>query len=164
VSAQGGPTRVATFAVNDDLSAVYGNHQIAFGGSAAAWWVNSYSGAYYMNFSFNGQTYGLGLADFLMGEASSFTNGTNVEQHNRSKYAGLYGGDTWKINQKLTLNYGLRWEPYFPQINLDGSSIHYDEAGLRKGIKTNRFINAPPGLYFDGDPGFPDGQGMHNKC
>ena len=163
VSAQGGPTKLATFAINDDLSVIRGNHQLAFGANAASWWVNSYSGAYFMAFSFNGQTTGLGMADYFLGEASSFTNGTSVEQHNRSKQVGLYANDTWKVNQKLTMNYGLRWEPFFPQVNLDRSSIHYDEDALRKGIKTNRFLNAPPGVYFDTDPGFPGRSGMYSQ-
>jgi hypothetical protein len=61
------------------------------------------------------------------------------------------------------MNYGVRWEPFFPQINDDGTSIHFDEAALRQGIRTKRFDNAPPGLFFDGDPGFPDKTGMNNQ-
>ena len=26
-----------------------------------------------------------------------------------------YAQDTWRITPKLTLNYGLRWEVYFPE-------------------------------------------------
>jgi hypothetical protein len=163
VSAQGGPTKLATFAGTDDLSIVHGNHQLALGVNSAYWWVNSYSGAYYMNFAFNGQTTGLGLADFLTGEVSQFVNGTSVQQHNRSKSFGAYAADTWKLNQRWTLNYGFRWEPYFPQVNTDRSSIHYDEAALKAGVKTNRFINAPPGVFFDTDPGFPGHSGMNNQ-
>ena len=61
------------------------------------------------------------------------------------------------------MNYGVRWEPFFPQINRGRHSIHFDEDAMRKGIKTNRFTNAPPGLFFDGDPGFPGRSGMHNQ-
>ena len=34
----------------------------------------------------------------------------------RQKRAFLYGEDTWRINPRLTVNYGLRWEVYFPQL------------------------------------------------
>ena len=163
VSAQGGPTKLGTFAGTDDLSIIHGNHQLGFGVNSAYWWVNSYSGAYYMNFAFNGQTTGLGMSDYFMGEVSQFVNGTSVQQHNRSKSLGVYGADTWKINQRWTLNYGVRWEPYFPQVNTDRSSIHYDEAALKAGVKTNRFTNAPPGVFFDTDPGFPGRSGMNNQ-
>jgi hypothetical protein len=162
-SAQGGPTHVATFAVSDDISIVHKNHQIALGVNAASSWINSYSASVFMNFTFNGSTTGLALADFLTGNASNFQNGTNIEQHNRFKSIGLYANDTWKLNQKVTLNYGLRWEPYLPQINNDRTSSHFDEDAWRKGIKTNRFINAPPGFFFDTDPGFPGRSGIYNQ-
>ena len=162
-NAQGGTTRLASFGVNDDVSVVHGNQQFAFGVNTSLWWVNSYSNAYESNYAFNGTTTGLGLADFLLGDSSQFVAGTPVAQHYRSKAFGLYVNDTWKYNQKLTFNLGLRWEPYFPQVNLDGSSIHYDEAALFAGKKTNRFVNAPPGVFFDTDPGFAGRSGMNNQ-
>ena len=51
----------------------------------------------------------------------------------RGKYVGLYAADTWKVNQKLTLNYGLRWEPYFPLVPLGGGAIHFDHDAFLKG-------------------------------
>ena len=45
--------------------------------------------------------------------------------------------------------------------NLDGSSVHFDENALKNGIKSTRFDNSPPGLFFDGDPGFPNGTGTY---
>jgi len=164
MSVQDGPSRLATFAVSDDLSAIRGNHQLAIGASAAAWWVISKSNSWSPGrMAFDGSATGLGMGDFFVGITSQFIMGTRTDQSKRSKYIGLYAADTWKVNQKLTLNYGLRWEPFFPIINLDGSSVHFDIDAFRKGIKTTRFINAPAGLFFDGDPGFPNGQGMHNK-
>ena len=60
---------------------------------------------------------GLGLATFLLGDVSSFaryvSNSTNAAE--RQKRLFTYVQDTWRITPKLTLNYGLRWEIYFPQ-------------------------------------------------
>src|SRR5206468_4678679 len=36
------------------------------------------------------------------------------------------------------------------------------EAAFNKGVKSPRFVNAPPGLFFQGDPGFP-GAGVQEK-
>jgi hypothetical protein len=103
------------------------------------------------------------MADFLLGKASGVRTGSTIEQHNHAKYINSYFADTWKLSPRLTMSYGVRWEPFFPQVNKDGTSIHFDEAALRAGIKTNRFDNAPPGLFFDNDPGFPTGTGMNNR-
>ena len=36
-------------------------------------------------------------------------------------------------------------------------SLNFVLDNFRKGIKTTRFVNAPAGLIYPGDPGFPDG-------
>src|SRR5262249_34009060 len=60
-----GPNRVAIFGANDDVSLLHGNHQFTFGTQISLWWTNSYSNASaFPGFTFNGQTTGLGLADF----------------------------------------------------------------------------------------------------
>jgi hypothetical protein len=159
-----GKSPVAFFGASDDLSVLRGNHQLAFGVRATAWWMNQYADqAAEPVFTFNGQTTGLGMADFFAGNVSNFTMGTFLVTYDRSKEFGMYGTDTWKLNPKLTLSYGVRWEPYFPQINRDGSSMHFDLAGMLKGSRTNRFTNTPAGLFYDGDPGFPNKQGFYNK-
>ncbi len=60
---------------------------------------------------------GLGLASFLLGQVQSFgryvSNSTEAAERQNRLFS--YVQDTWKITPKLTLNYGLRWEIYFPQ-------------------------------------------------
>jgi hypothetical protein len=159
-----GKTNSAAFAVNDDVSIVRGDHQLSFGAQIVAWWANSYSSANSEgSISFNGQTTGLGFADFFIGRASSFQMSTTSGQNKGQKHLGLYFADTWNVRPNLTLNYGLRWEPYFPQLNLDGGAIHFNIDEWRKGTKTQRFVNAPEGASFEGDPGFPGPAGLYKK-
>ena len=69
---------------------------------------------------------GLDLATFLFGEVTSFnryvgssTEQTAIETQNRYFF---YGQDTWRATQKLTVNYGLRWEFYTPEhVNAKGA-------------------------------------------
>jgi outer membrane receptor protein involved in Fe transport len=70
-------------------------------------------------FSFAPSETGLGLATFLLGEVTSFertiSSPAALDAGEHQKRFGFYGQDTWRINPRLTLNYGLRWEIYFPQ-------------------------------------------------
>jgi hypothetical protein len=157
VNSFGGSTRSAIFGANDDLSVLRGNHQLAFGAQWTLWWNNSYSTTNHESNSFTGATTGLGMPDFLMGNVASYNAGTTGIMSKRGKYVGLYAADTWKVNPKLTVNYGLRWEPYFPLVPLAGGAIHYDEEALKKGIKSNQYDNTPPGVFFTGDPGWHTG-------
>jgi hypothetical protein len=156
-----GPNKVAVFGVNDDVSVLHGNHQWNFGTQINMWWTNSYSNAsQFPGFTFNGQTTGLGMADFLMGNVSNFRFGTVGGQNKKSKYIGVYASDTWKATRNLTLTYGLRWEPFFPIVNLDNTVSHFDVDAWRKGIKSSRFAATPAGMLYTGDPGFPAYTGM----
>ncbi|HZT39432.1 MAG TPA: TonB-dependent receptor [Bryobacteraceae bacterium] len=60
---------------------------------------------------------GLSLASFLLGQVQSFTryvsNSTDAAERQNRLFS--YIQDTWRITPRLTINYGLRWEIYFPQ-------------------------------------------------
>ena len=65
----------------------------------------------------NGGAGGLDWATFLLGDVTQMSRYvsptvTAAERQHRMFY---YGQDTWRATSKLTLNYGLRWEVYFPE-------------------------------------------------
>src|SRR5678815_4143447 len=64
------------------------------------------------NFAFNGSLTGIGLGDFLTGQASTLTHGTPSILHNYQWYVGVYGQDAWRASDRLTLNLGLRSVSY----------------------------------------------------
>jgi len=159
-----GAAKMALFGGNEDLSIVHQNHQFMVGTQLAWWWINSYSDFYsYGRATFSGQITGLPLADFLTGNVGAWTQGTPAPTLKRDRYAGAYFGDTWKVSPKWTFNYGVRWEPFLASINRDGSTIHYDHDAFAKGIKSDKLLAAPPGLFFAGDPGVPGNSMMNNR-
>ena len=78
------------------------------------------------NFTFDGSVTQLGLADFLLGAASAWNQGTFNTWTLRGNYLGIYGQDTWKITSRLTASYGLRWEPYWAPSSRFKAFAHFD--------------------------------------
>jgi len=111
----------------------------------------------YMNSSevFNGTRSGLSMADFLLGTTSSFTQGGAVEDVERQNYFSPYVQDIWKFNSHLTINAGIRWEPFFPLYTKYDHVEHFNMADFLAGTKSTVYTNAPAGLLFPGDPGSP---------
>jgi hypothetical protein len=67
---------------------------------------------------------GLGFATFVLGQTTNFqryvSTSTNAKEFQKRDF--FYAQDTWRATQKLTVNYGLRYELYFPEtINGPGN-------------------------------------------
>jgi hypothetical protein len=145
----------------DDVSWVKGKHQIAFGGAIYQQRLNYWSGVNAVGTAtFDGSRTGQGmiLADFLMGLPTSFNHGTRYGFYTRQFYDSLYVQDSWKIHPRLTLNYGVRWEPYLSPYNDRGENEHFDMDLFKQGVHSNVFANAPAGLIFPGDPQYTSGK------
>ena len=150
--------------LSDDLTLVRGNHELAVGANVAYWthyfFSHARSGGDWL---FTGQLAGLGLADFLLGRVGRLEHGGAAIMPMNEWYLGLYTQDTWRATSRVTINAGLRWEPYFGQNVLNGAVYNFSLDNFRKGIKTSVFKNAPAGLLYPGDPGFPPGRTGLNK-
>jgi hypothetical protein len=157
--------RTTTLQTSEDFSIVRGNHQLGMGANLAHWNSNTYANALSMGtLSFSGQGYtGFALADFLTGNLSGLTEAAPNTLFVRDRYFGLYAQDAWKLKPGLIFSYGVRWEPFLPMTFANGDVYHFDEAAFLAGTHTKQFANAPPGLFYPGDPGFPDRAGLNKQ-
>ncbi|MGD0778487.1 MAG: carboxypeptidase regulatory-like domain-containing protein, partial [Candidatus Solibacter sp.] len=141
---------------NNDLSWVHGRHSLSFGGfiqRAQLDVTNNYQR--FGNFSFSGDATGYALADFLLGQIRTFGQGSGQYQNNRNIFINVYAQDTFHVTQRLTLNLGLRYEPYTPWNEIHGRMEVFEPAAYQAGQTSQVYVNAPPGLLFPGDSGFP---------
>jgi hypothetical protein len=149
-----------TYQLSQDFDWIKGAHQLSFGGS----WIRpglDVVGPFQANgiFTFNGTRVGagrLGLADLMLGLPSQFRQGGNQTVNQRLNYVGAYVQDVWRVGDKLTVNAGLRWEPYFSATDDNGFYSHFSMEAFQAGRRSSVFTNAPAGLLFAGDDGFPD--------
>jgi hypothetical protein len=138
--------------LRDDISWIHGRHQITFGGLYERAQLNeNFATLTTGSFSFNGQATGLGLADFLLGDPSSFSQGSAQVWDARDNMAGLYVQENFRVSKRLTLMGGLRWHPYLPPYDIHGRTSYFDQADYVSGNHSSTFQNAPPGVFFPGD-------------
>jgi len=144
------------YSISDDISWVHGKHNIIFGVDATRAWVllrNQFHqpGAW----SFTADVTNLAMASFLLGMQRTFLQGNGEYKDNRMNSFGLYFQDDWHVSRKLTLNLGIRYDPFFPWKETKGRIEVFSPAAYNAHQVSSQFVNAPPGLLFPGDPGVP---------
>jgi hypothetical protein len=115
----------------DSLTWSKGRHVLKFGGEYRQLWRfrGTLSTQVYGNFTFNGYATGNAYADFLLGIPQISTRlDPLVNRRATNKQVGLFVSDTFKINQKLTIDYGLRWDYYALPTFDDGLMANFDPA------------------------------------
>jgi len=114
-----------TYNANDMVTWVKGHHTIKFGGELR--WIEGNvhnAGNESGTFDFDASQTGLptvsgsgnGAASFLLGAVN--TGSINLitvrGKYVRQKAYIWHVGDTWKVNSKLSVNYGIRWDNFTP--------------------------------------------------
>lgn len=143
------------YQVSDVARWTRGRHSISFGGE-----YGYGKGDIVNNFRTNGQFQWNGaapftsdsLADYFIGKFSQLTQGIGEYKTTRFHILAFFFQDSMKLTRRFTLDLGLRWDPFFPYTDTLGRL-----AAWRPGRQSTRYINAPPGVLYPGDPGLPDG-------
>ena len=120
------------YQIRDDISWTKGAHQLKMGGSWAIYKkVQDLFGQTQGGYTFNNTYTGNDFADFLLGWADSYGELAVQDKGlwNNVSWAA-YLQDNWRVNNRLTLNLGLRW---------DGAPHTYEA--------NNRMGNFYPNLY-----------------
>jgi hypothetical protein len=133
---------------------VKGPNELQFGGE----WehVNMPMGNIYQangTYTFGGDQSGDNLADFLLGDASGFVQAGGLYLNFSGNDWSAFVQDNWHATSRLTLNAGVRWDPFFPYTDSEGRV-----GCFVPGAQSTRFPNAPQDLIFGGshhDAGCP---------
>jgi len=144
------------FQVADDLNWIKGRHQISFGFNVIRVQNNTISG-FDENGApiFNGSITGLGMADFMLGKISDFQQTNATPDDLRTWVMSYYAQDSFRVNKRLTLNFGLRWEPTFSDPDKYGRGDSFSLSAFLANQHSTLHPTAPAGLFFPGDPGIP---------
>ena len=127
-----------------------GNHTVKFGYEALQ--VDfDFNLSLTRSANFQGTRTGNALADFMLGTFENSTIEFGVADHAPYTWKhNFFVQDTWRLNPRLSLDYGLRYEPFIP----------WDQEGGRHtsfipGVQSTVVPDAPTGILFPGDPEVP---------
>ncbi|MBK5292681.1 MAG: TonB-dependent receptor, partial [Acidobacteriia bacterium] len=137
----------------ENASWTKGSHLLKFGGEYR--WSKSdrvTANGVDPQFTFNGQFSGNAFSDFLIGRALRFTQGSIRINQIRAQTFSLYFQDDWKVSGKLSLNFGMRYEPQFPFYSANNELTLF-----RPGQQSSVFPTAPAGLVYADDANVPRG-------
>jgi hypothetical protein len=174
------------YQIRDDVSWTHGAHQFRFGGSWALYKkVQDLFGQTQGGYNFNGLFTGNSFGDMLLGLPDSYQE-LAVQDHGlwNNVSTALWVQDNWRVNHRLTLNLGLRWDgvPHTYEANNRMGNFYsqlYDATTPATFDSTNNICSGPtdpgctaasPGLgtspnaIIGNTPLYLNGIGIENKC
>jgi len=143
-----------SFDVSGSLTWVRGRHQMKFGAGYQYDQINVLQGiASNGFFVFATFPFTDAFASFLSGNPVFFLQGSgDFSRGLRGHSVNMYAQDTYRINSRLTLNLGLRYEIPSPY-----TEIHNRQNLWIPGVQSTVNPDAPAGLLYPGDKGVPRG-------
>ena len=148
--------RRSNYTLTDDIHFLLGSHNIDAGyhGEVSKIDINNLF-EQPGQFTFNGNNTGSDpIANFLFGYLYSFVQASGQFFNPRGKFQGAYVQDSWKLSRRLTVNYGVRYEPFMPWHELMGRMGSFFPSLWASLTHSTKYPNAPAGLLFAGDTGF----------
>jgi hypothetical protein len=149
----------ANYTLTDDMHFLLGRHNIDFGyhGELSKVDVNNLF-EQPGQFTFNANNTGDAMASFLFGYLGQFVQASGQFFNPRGKFQGAYAQDSWKFTRNLTLDYGVRYEPFMPWHEIQGRMGSFFPTLWASGTHSVKYPLAPAGMLFAGDQGFnPNG-------
>jgi hypothetical protein len=147
--------RRANYTLTDDIHFLMGKHNIDAGyhGEVSKIDVNNLN-TLPGQFNFTSTGTNDAIASFLFGYLYQMNQGTGQIFRPRGTFQGAYVQDSWKATHNLTLDYGVRWEPFVPWKERDGRMGSFSPTLWASDTHSTVFPLAPAGMQFAGDPGF----------
>lgn len=140
--------------VRENVTKVAGKNEIHLGGEFLKLY-NKLTNTYFQSGleEFRGWFSGDSFADLMLGELSYFGQGGGQYGNIGGTETGFWAQDNLRVTDALTINAGLRWDPWFPFHDLQGRTICFVP-----GQQSKRYPNAPEGMLYGGsnhDAGCP---------
>jgi hypothetical protein len=150
------------YILSENLHWVKGNHNFALGGNIELSKMDTNNETKKSGvFNFAATKTNDALASFLLGFMQTFTQGSGQYLNARNHFVGFFAQDSWKMSKRLTLDYGVRYDPFFPWSEIAHRITQFSPTAYAAGIHSPQYVNAPAGLLFAGDPGVPE-QGVRS--
>ncbi len=117
----------------DNLSWQRGKHFLKIGADVAKRIVtNEQARDPRGTFSFDGTYTGSAMADFMLGYVRAANLNTGFVRTDLSNYwQAYYFNDDWKLSQRLTLNFGIRYDNFGRMVQSDDRYVNIEQDGLR---------------------------------
>jgi len=139
-------SRINAYTFGDTLSVVHGDHRLRFGGEYRRSQVN-----FYFNAFSRGQVIFSSFNNFLIGNGVSIIGSGVFDRALRVNDWSGFVQDDWKLNSRLTLNLGVRYDYYGYPVDSRGRLVNFLPDQFRQGTTAapagppNGFVQAGNG-------------------